>query len=287
MNDLICPISFVNGEQAKTKDLNELFIAGYRDKVCNDFGHSIMLDEIKGSFDYKDLTPDQSAWLTDVNRYEYAAFNDSILSYIINNVVDLTVNTLILFMQELSMPDSLMDVNVDQIFSELDIRRIINNAVAELFNDGFVRGESPEQTFLLIDMRMNSLYSVIVTRVFNAYIDLFMSITLKCSGIDELFGTLFLIVYNSAEYPADQSYSNKYVFCTTILREALDRQTMNFRLGLKRIAEVATAMINQAPKYAQQIFEPNYVTDFSEYQKSSLFNGPEHNRLGVHDEEEN
>lgn len=273
MNDLICPISFINEKQAKSTDLNDLFIAGFRDKVCNDYSHSLLLDEIKNSFDFSNLTPDQSSWLNEIRNYEYDAFSDAITSYLICNITDLTINTLILFMQKLSMPNNLIDVNLDQIVNEIKVRDVVASTVLGVFGRSFVREDSFEQTFMSIDTKMGSVYSILITKVFDAYVEAFVSATAKCSGLKELFETLYAVVYKSTDYPKNQSYSNMYVFCSTILREAMDNETLNYRCGLKNIAETATMMIKGSPKYAMNSMNPNYLTTTEEYNNCGLFGG--------------
>jgi hypothetical protein len=169
------------------------------------------------------------------------------------------------------MPNSLIDVNMDQIINELEIRKIVTHTIVDVFAGSFVRGDSPEQTFMIIDTKMNSVYSLFVAKIFDAYVESFMATTLKCSGIKEIFETLYGVVYNSVEYPKNQSYSNMYVFCSTVLREAMDNETMNYRLGLKNIAQTAAVMINGSPRYAMNSFNPNYITSNEEYNNCGLF----------------
>lgn len=271
MTDLICPISFINEKQSISTDLNELFIAGFRDKICTDYTHSMGLDQIKKTFDYNDLSEQQSAWLSDIAQYEYDAFEDSVISYLICNITDLTINTMILAMQSLKMTNDLIDGNLCQIINELKIRDKITSAVVNIFGDSLVRQDSPYQIFTSISIKMSSLYSLVVSKIFDKYVEMFISSVANASGIDLLFKTLYTLVYDSDNYPKNESYSNMYVFCSSILREAIDNQTINYRLGLIRIANVATNMCVFNPTYGENVYNPNYNTDVNEYNASGLF----------------
>lgn len=273
MEDYICPISFINEKQSKSTELNELFIAGYRDKICTDVGHSLALDDIKSTIDFENLDSEDNnyAWLQEIRNDEYKAFSDSVISYMICNITDLTINTLILFMQSVNMPDEMCDTNINQIVNDLNVRDIIENVVLSLFKP--IRTDSPDQIFLSMDIRMSSLYSIIVSKIFDAYIELLIADIVGHAGINILFETLYLVVYGSEnEIPKTESYSNKYVFCSTVLREAMDKHTLQYRLGLIEIARNVTLMCANSPLYGMNALNPKYTPELSEFKRTGLFN---------------
>lgn len=277
MEDYICPISFVNENQKRSTDLNELFIAGYRDKICSDYTTSKMIDFIKNSYDYGNLNNDQIGWLNDVSMVEYKAFKDSIISYLVCNITDLTINTLILALQSLNMPNELIDNNLDFIINTLKVRDIVLTTVAGNFmNDAEYlvsdkRLNTIEQIYILINMKMNTVFSVIVARVFDNFVEKFLATCATSGGMSVIFETLYMLVYKDKDWDPNTSYSNMYSFCAAIMREAIDNYTMNYRKGLMDIALTTASMICNNPKYGLNTDNPNYITSTEEYENTGLF----------------
>ena len=75
-NQVLCPFSFIGEKVEENEDMNEMFIAGYRDKVCSDYTHSIFIDEIKETINYQNPTDLQISWMQDVKYFDNVSLSN-------------------------------------------------------------------------------------------------------------------------------------------------------------------------------------------------------------------
>lgn len=265
-NQVLCPFSFIGEKVEENEDMNEMFIAGYRDKVCSDYTHSIFIDEIKETINYQNPTDLQISWMQDVKYFDNVSLSNCIMQYMVDQITDLTVNTLILFMQSAGMPVETIDTFVSDLLGEDRIRDQIVEIVAN--TELPISREYPEfAQFQLLNIAFSSIYAKIVSTIFENFIDKIMSLITK-NGIKDFYVLVFNMVYGT-DPVEETSYSNMYNLCIATLREILDQHTMMYRQSLMLVANNIIKMLSGAPRFGQEISNPNYQTDPEEFVRNS------------------
>ena len=265
-NQVLCPFSFIGEKVEENEDMNEMFIAGYRDKVCSDYTHSLFIDDIKETINYQNPTDLQISWMQDVKYFDNVSLLNCIMQYMVDQITDLTVNTLILFMQSAGMPVETIDTFVSDLLGEDRIRDQIVEIVAN--TELPISREYPEfAQFQLLNIAFSSIYAKIVSTIFENFIDKIMSLITK-NGIKDFYALVFNMVYGT-DPVEETSYSNMYNLCIATLREILDQQTMMYRQSLMLVANNIVKMLSGAPRFGQEISNPNYQTDPEEFVRNS------------------
>ena len=262
-NEPICPFSFIGEKFTENEDMNEIFIAGYRDKVCSDYTHSLCIDEIKESINFDNPTDTQIMWMKDIKYFDNVTLGNAILQYLIDQTTDLTINTLIVFMQNAGMPIETIDCFVADLHGPDKIREKIE----EIFSETelpIARIYPDFAQFQLLNIALGSVYSKIVSRIFETFIDKIMSM-IASTGINDFYAMVYRMVYDSDPVPT--TYSNMYNLCMGTMREILDRETINYRGALMQIGLNAVKMVSNAPRFGLEVSNPNYVTTPEEFIK--------------------
>lgn len=265
-NQVLCPFSFIGEKVEENEDMNEMFISGYRDKVCSDYTHSLFIDEIKETINYQNPTDLQISWMQDVKYFDNVSLSNCIMQYMVDQITDLTVNTLILFMQSAGMPVETIDTFVSDLLGEDRIRDQIVEIVAN--TELPISREYPEfAQFQLLNIAFSSIYAKIISTIFENFIDKIMSLITK-NGIKDFYALVFNMVYGT-DPVEETSYSNMYNLCIATLREILDQQTMMYRQSLMFVANNIVKMLSGAPRFGQEISNPNYQTNPEEFVRNS------------------
>ena len=184
----------------------------------------------------------------------------------VDQITDLTVNTLILFMQSAGMPVETIDTFVSDLLGEDRIRDQIVEIVAN--TELPISREYPEfAQFQLLNIAFSSIYAKIVSTIFENFIDKIMSLITK-NGIKDFYVLVFNMVYGT-DPVEETSYSNMYNLCIATLREILDQHTMMYRQSLMLVANNIIKMLSGAPRFGQEISNPNYQTDPEEFVRNS------------------
>lgn len=266
-----CPISFVNEKQTLNPDLNELFIAGYRDKVCTDYSTSLIVDDIKKTIDLANPTDSQEGWLNDMKQAEYKAHIDAVMSYLVCQTTDLTYNTIILIAQLICENNQEpLNALIDYLVNKENLRGTIIEILSP-FQYSINRDDPGIAMVQLNNIMMSSVYSKIIATVFDPLVERTIAFFAGANHLDVLYGYLYNMTYNGVDEISDASYSDKYNFCATILREAIDMYTLDYRKALYIIATNISIMSTYCPQYGKEIYNPNYITSEEEYLDTGLF----------------
>lgn len=267
MEEYICPISFVNGEVVENSDLNELFIAGFRDKICTDYTHSLMTDEIKKSFN-DNPSDQQIEWMRDLKDVEGAAFASSIMQYLTSNITDLAYNTLIVFFQNTGVDNATIDTMINILVNKIDIRDKVQQVICQS-ELPVTRMYPKEALYPIMSIGFDSIYSMSISIIFEPAIEQFVSMLINEKSIEYMYDSMYRLVYD--EEPKPTTYSNMYNLCMSVLREQFDRITMDYRLALMGICRNVTAMCDTNPVYGLNAGNLDYKTDTAEYERTGLF----------------
>ena len=259
--------SFIGEELKSSENMNELFIAGYRDKVCTDYTHSLAVDELKQDINYNNPSDLHIDWMDDIIMADNKSLGDSVMQYLTDNITDLTINTLILFMQQLGMPIRLIDHYVaNMLKQDNNIRNQIIDIISSM-HFPVSRNYPDFALFQVLDTSMSSVHAKVVSFIFENFIDTIAASALSETGIEQFYEMIYKMVYD--DEVIETSYSNMYNLCMGTMREILDHNTMNYRLGLMQIASNAVSMICGSPRFGQEVINPKYITSNKEFLDNS------------------
>ena len=218
--------------------------------------------------DNKDFHYDK--WKRDIDYANEDANFYSIKSYAILNIRDLTINTLLKFMQDVfcsakniccndknNSKDSLTNsAFISPLLNNgIDIEYITKNIIDAISLSNILHfsnniSDNIQVIFTIIDMNMSSLYSYMVSSVFDPFIIDHINNAIKSNALDQLFDLLYYKCYNEEidKYPDIQF---EYSFCSSIMREIMENNMNWFRVGLVEISKNIALMFAESKKSAK------------------------------------
>lgn len=272
----ICPVTFIDNNIVTDKDINGLFMNPYNCKIHADQHYGAMVNDIQRKQE------DPNSRLFKDWRYNVELFsertNSSVLkTYMITNISDLVRNTLIKFMEDVFIDKETLKKAEAEGFkapsthaecigsmfggcfeSNINIDDEVKNALSycnllQMFDDRL----TVQMIYVLIDMKMSSLYSMLVSNVFDRFIVDHVNVALTHQSLDQLYTFLYYKCFSEdpKELPNAQY---EYSFCLTMMREIMDQCLMNFRAALVCVSKNISLMIDQLNKSAK---ESNLIVD--------------------------
>lgn len=250
----ICPVVFI-GDKIKTcKDINSLFINPFETKLETDKAREKAIMSI-----YKncDNTDELNYWYMSRDEINSLSNLDAIITYLITNISDLTMNTLIAFMEESfstakssnkeSSTSETTSESIGRFFTpdyfNIDIYKEVATAIS-VTNINLVccSDFDFQKLYINMDMCMSRIYSYLVAKIFDPFIVRHVTNALtRNDGLDRLYDLLYYKCYSAVAetYPSTQV---EYAFCTSVLREVMEKNLVGFRSGLIMIARSAALM---------------------------------------------
>ena len=272
----ICPVSFIDNNIVTDKDINGLFTNPYNYKIHSDHHYGAMVSEIQSKQEDRDSRSFKK-WKNNVEYCSERANTSVIKTYMITNISDLVRNTLIKFMEEVFFDKETLKAaeaqgykspnthaeSIGAMFggyfeSKIDIEEEVNNAVSycnllQMF-DGRL---DVQMIYVLTDMKMSSLYSILVARIFDKFIVDHVNVALSHQSLDQLYTFLYYKCFceDPKELPDAQI---EYSFCLGMMREIMDQCLINFRAALICVSKNISIMISQLNESAK---ESNLLVD--------------------------
>ena len=237
--EILCPITFIGEDNiANTSDINSMFLMPYEMKLVNDIHNATVLSNM----DTSELS------IKNLDCHNTVASTDSILAYMISNIYDATINNLLSLINEISiegnMQETAIDVNIpldnDRIYKEiLDAHNNFANSIDVLLK---YNKDNKDFVFLHINTFMNTVFSVLCSKVFDRFIvDLTSEIFFKGSANAVATEIATKIYGNDITEPMD-SYAI-YTFISSLFRSIAQNKLINLRGALVQIADTAANMI--------------------------------------------
>lgn len=285
-NNTICPVTFINDKIETNKDINGLFLNPYNSKMHCDQYTSAMIKEIKKQdVDNNKLYKN---WRYNVNYANNRANEVSIKTYTVTNISDLVRNTLIKFIEDVfysrDMIGKVKNIETGSILSQsetvgtffggnfasnINIEEEVKNSItcANIFLH-FDEKTTAQMIYVIMDMKMSALYSILVANVFDRFIVEHINVALSNQSLDQLFNFLYYKCYREdpKEIPNAQF---EYSFCASIMREIMEKNLVNFRVALVSIAKNISLMIYNANCSAKEndilVSNKDYDDEFVEF----------------------
>lgn len=255
----ISPVTFVSGDVSTDQSINTLFTSAYDSKIVTDLGHSLMIDEVK-----KTVTDPEDDlfynWARDVYHVDRQGLFDAVTSYVIVNISDLVYSTLLGFLGKFNVDNShtMIGHYLAKEVVNFDIQTEVTNAIAAA---GLCmnREYSPEQLYVINSMTMDTVYSMLYTKIFEKYIMNHINFAIQIDAFETLYNLLYYANFDKdpKSYPDVQTM---YAFCSSMLRELMEPFMQEFRLALMLVAKSATTMVVESPKYALHSADLEYRT---------------------------
>ena len=272
----ICPVSFINNKIVTDKDINGLFMNPYNCKIHFDKGFGAMVSEIESKHEDPDSRSFKK-WKNNVEYYSERANTSVVKTYMITNISDLVRNTLIKFMEEVFFDKETLKAaeaqgykspnthaeSIGSMFggcfeSKINIEEEVSNAVSycnllQMFDDRL----DVQMIYVLTDMKMSSLYSMLVASIFDKFIVDHVNVALSHQSLDQLYTFLYYkcFIKEPKELPDAQI---EYSFCLGMMREIMDQCLINFRAALICVSKNISIMISQLNESAK---ESNLLVD--------------------------
>ena len=253
----ICPIVFLGDEVKACGDINSLFVNPFETKLETDKARSNAVISIyERSKNEKDIAMWDALRIA-INRKSHY---DAGVAFLVTNISDLVMNTLIAFIQDSIAPKKMSiddketgevssnAIFVGSFFSDdyfnIAVRDEVTNAViASQIDACFCSGiKEFDKIYVTMDMCMSIVYSFLVTKVFDPFIVTHvMNALTRNDGLDRLYDLLYYKCYGEdvKSFPSAQV---EYAFCTSVLREIMENNLITFRTGLIMIARTAAMM---------------------------------------------
>ena len=266
----ICPVSFIDNNIVTDKDINGLFMNPYNYKIHSDQYCGAMVSEIQRK---QEDTNSRSFkyWRYDVEKFSKRANSSVVKTYMITNISDLVRNTLIKFMEEVFFDKETFKMAEAEGFkapntqaecigsmfggcfeSNINIEEEVKNAISysnlfQIFDDGL----TAQMIYVLTDMKMSTLYSILVSNIFDKFIVDHVNVALTHQSLDQLYIFLHYKCFNKdpKELPNAQL---EYSFCLGMMREIMDQCLINFRAALVCVSKNISLMIDQLNKSAKE-----------------------------------
>lgn len=272
----ICPVSFIDNNIVTDKDINGLFMNPYNYKIHSDQYCGAMVSEIQRKQEDTNSRSFKN-WRYDVGQFSKRANSSVVKTYMITNISDLVRNTLIKFMEEVFFDKETSKMAEAEGFkapntqaecigsmfggcfeSNINIEEEVKNAISysnlfQIFDDGL----TAQMIYVLTDMKMSALYSILVSNVFDKFIVDHVNVALTHQSLDQLYTFLHYKCFNKdpKELPNAQL---EYSFCLGMMREIMDQCLINFRAALVCVSKNISLMIDQLNKSAK---ESNLLVD--------------------------
>ena len=266
----ICPVSFIDNKIVTDKDINGLFINPYNYKINFDQLHGTMINEIQRNYEDKNSRSSRD-WRYDIQYTTERVNSLALKTYMITNISDLVRNTLIKFMEEVFFDKETLKAAEAEGFkapntqaecigsmfggcfeSNINIEEEVKNAISysnllQIFDDRL----TVQMIYVLTDMKMSSLYSMLVANVFDRFIVYHLNVSLTHQSLDQLYTFLHYKGFNEdpKELPISQL---EYSFCLGMMREIMDQCLINFRAALVCVSKNISLMIDQLNKSAKE-----------------------------------
>ena len=136
--------------------------------------------------------------------------------------------------------------------SNINIEEEVKNAISysnllQIFDDRL----TVQMIYVLTDMKMSSLYSMLVSNVFDRFIVDHVNVALTHQSLDQLYTFLYYKCFNEdpKELPNAQT---EYSFCLGMMREIMDQCLINFRAALVCVSKNYSLMVDQLNKSAKE-----------------------------------
>lgn len=263
----ICPISFIGGKIRTDKDINGLFMNPYNYKMYSDQYCGAMVEEIIRQ--QKDLLNPKilKSWKYDVQWSNERANNNALKSYLLTNISDLVRSVLIKFTEDVFFDKETFNAAEAEGFkapnthaecigsmlggcfeSNINIEDEVKNAVmCSNFLQSFDDRITTQMIYVITDMRMSALYSVLVANIFERFIVDHVNVALTHQSLDQLYNFLYFKCFNKDpdELPGAQV---EYSFCLSMMREIMDQDLADFRAALVCVSKNISLMIDQMKK---------------------------------------
>lgn len=266
----ICPVSFIDNNIVTDKDINGLFMNPYNYKIHSDQYCGAMVSEIQRK--QEDINSRSfKNWRYNVEQFSERANSSVVKTYMITNISDLVRNTLITFMEEVFFDKETLKAAEAEGFkapntqaecigsmfggcfeSKINIEEEVKNALSysnllQMFDDKL----TVQMIYVLTDMKMSSLYSMLVSNVFDRFIVDHVNVALTHQSLDQLYTFLYYKCFNEdpKELPNAQL---EYSFCLGMMREIMDQCLINFRAALVCVSKNISLMIDQLNKSAKE-----------------------------------
>ena len=219
----ICPVSFIDNNIVTDKDINGLFMNPYNYKIHSDQYCGAMVSEI---LKHQENNRNLKSWKYNVQYASERSNFYAIKTYMITNIADLIRNTLIKFMQDVFFDKETLDSATAEGFkspathaecigsmlggcfeSSINIEDEVCNALccANLFQT--IRDNiSVQMTYVEVDIKMSSVYSMLVANVFDRFIVEHVNVALTHQSLDQLYTFLYFKCFNEdpKELPSAQ-----------------------------------------------------------------------------------
>lgn len=281
----ICPVSFIDNNIVTDKDINGLFMNPYNYKIHSDQYCGAMVSEIQRKQEDTNSRSFKN-WRYDVEQFSKRANSSVVKTYMITNISDLVRNTLIKFMEEVFVDKETFKMAeaegapitqaefIGSMFggcfeSNINIEEEVKNAISysdlfQIFDDRL----TAQMIYVLTDMKMSALYSILVSNVFDKFIVDHVNVALTHQSLDQLYTFLYYKCFNKdpKELPNAQL---EYSFCLGMMREIMDQCLINFRAALVCVSKNISLMIDQLNKSAKESnllvkhrYDDEYDVDF-------------------------
>ena len=273
----ICPVSFIDNNIVTDKDINGLFTNPYNYKIHSDHHYGAMVSEIQRKQEDTNSRSFKN-WRYNVEQFSERANSSVVKTYMITNISDLVRNTLITFMEEVFFNKETLKAAEAEGFkapntqaecigsmfggcfeSKINIEEEVKSALSysnllRMFDDDRL---TVQMIYVLTDMKMSALYSILVSNVFDRFIVDHVNVALTHQSLDQLYTFLHYKCFNEdpKELPNAQL---EYSFCLGMMREIMDQCLINFRAALVCVSKNISLMIDQLNKSAK---ESNLLVD--------------------------
>ena len=273
----ICPVSFIDKKIVTDKDINGLFMNPYNYKIHSDQYWGAMVSEIQRKQEDTNSRSFKN-WRYNVEQFSERANSSVVKTYMITNISDLVRNTLIKFMEEVFFDKETLKAAEAEGFkapntqsecigsmfggcfeSKINIEEEVKSALSysnllRMFDDDRL---TVQMIYVLTDMKMSALYSMLVSNVFDRFIVDHVNVALTQQSLDQLYTFLHYKCFNEdpKELPNAQL---EYSFCLGMMREIMDQCLINFRAALVCVSKNISLMIDQLNKSAK---ESNLLVD--------------------------
>ena len=273
----ICPVSFIDNNIVTDKDINGLFMNPYNYKIHSDQYFGTMVSEIQRKQEDTNSRSFKN-WRYNVEQFSERANSSVVKTYMITNISDLVRNTLITFMEEVFFNKETLKAAEAEGFkapntqaecigsmfggcfeSKINIEEEVKSALSysnllRMFDDDRL---TVQMIYVLTDMKMSALYSILVSNVFDRFIVDHVNVALTHQSLDQLYTFLHYKCFNEdpKELPNAQL---EYSFCLGMMREIMDQCLINFRAALVCVSKNISLMIDQLNKSAK---ESNLLVD--------------------------
>jgi hypothetical protein len=241
------PVTFINNEIYSGTDVNGLFTTAYESKLAANTTYDLFLNEIGNNV---------KAARHLINRASSNSADAVIDNYIIMNVSDLIQYTLNSFINDTfsSKVDEIGLYRGEMLMDGIDVRAIVAKYITsnmyptmtqlkETYRCKTNNDPDPSLYVVMMDQNMNGLYAYIINNVFDKYIENVMNITYASNSLEAMYKKLYKEAYDE-KCKTIPDIPTCYTFCTSILREIMDKYCMNFRFSLTEIAKSAAIMAN-------------------------------------------